>query len=137
MLARLKAADFDPRRELLLEQTPSGFKTAPGTGSPGEVRTTSYHLNSVTLEADLVRPAWLVMADSNYPGWRATVDSKPQQIYNADFILRAVPLAVGHHNIVFSFLPSMFVPAALVSACSLVVVLVGLVWGRSKRQERT
>jgi uncharacterized membrane protein YfhO len=134
VLQRLGSAGFDPRREVLLEKAAPGFTPESTDAGNGEARLVDYRRNSVTIEADVTRPAWLVLADRAYPGWSATMDGKPQEIYTADYILRAVPLPEGHHRVTFSYLPSFFLPSLALSLVTLIVVMLGLVrgdrWGK-------
>src|SRR5207253_713927 len=102
-------------------------------GSTGDVRVGEYRRNSVAIEADVTRPSWLLFADSDYPGWHASVDGHEQEIYTADYILRAVPLGAGLHTVRFWFLPSLFVPSALLSGATLGMVVAGLVWGGRRK----
>ncbi|HET6260720.1 MAG TPA: YfhO family protein, partial [Chloroflexia bacterium] len=124
VLARLGEADFDPRSELLLAQEETPPSSASGPGSSFQAASViSYNRNSVTIEADVQEASWLVLADPNYPGWRATVDGQEARIYTAYHLLRAVPLPPGKHIVVFSYLPTGFAISALISALTLVVLL--------------
>lgn len=125
MPGRMAAQGFDPRRELLLEQPPPpGFDASPsGTVSPGTVGITAYHNLSVDIEARLTRPGWLVLGDVNYPGWEATVDGKPAQIYTAYSLVRAVPLTAGEHKVHFGFRPPSVLLGGAISLAALVAAL--------------
>ncbi len=68
-------------------------------------------------------PAWLLVADGWYPGWRATVNGAPTPIYRANLAFRAVPLtAAGEHVVEMAFLPASQVWGALLSLLGLVVL---------------
>jgi uncharacterized membrane protein YfhO len=100
----------------------------------GEATIVRYRRNSVVIDASPAGPAWLVLADANYPGWTATVDGVQAEIYMVDHILRGVPLQAGRHRVVFSYLPSGFWAALTVTLLTLAGVLAGLVAPfRSKR----
>lgn len=122
--AELASPQFDPGKVLLLEadeQPPQ--VTAPTTSAPGSVQITDYKRNSVVVEAQVNTNAWLVLADANYPGWRAAVDGYEQQIYTADYLLRSVPLAPGRHRIIFTFAPTTLLPGGILSAGSLALLI--------------
>jgi hypothetical protein len=124
VLARLGHADFDPRSELLLaqEEAPPSPVGRPGSSFQA-ASIIAYNRNSVTVEADVQEASWLVLADPNYPGWRATVDGQEARIYTAYHLLRAVPLPPGKHTVVFSYLPTGFAISAVISALTLVVLI--------------
>jgi hypothetical protein len=134
VLARLEGTGFEPTEEVLLEKGAPDFETAEGGASPGGVQITGYRLNEVEIAADVSRAAWLVLADSNYPGWRVTVDGRERELFTADYILRAVPLEAGRHRVVFSYSPSLFALSSLVSLGALLLIAVGLAGVRSRRK---
>ena len=123
---RLASPGFDPRKEVLLEQDeapPALTTSTKATGSsPGETRVSSYKRNSVTVEADVKEPSWLVMSDPNYPGWSATVDGREQKVYTAYYLMRAVPLTPGRHTVEFKYWPTLYWPALVVSLTALVLM---------------
>jgi hypothetical protein len=138
VLDLLDTPGFDVRQAVLLEseELPPDWAGGGAAGSAGTVMITHYGLNSVQLNADVSRPAWLVLADANYPGWAADIDGQMQKVYTAYGLLRAVPLAAGHHVVKFEYRPAWFVPAALLSGAALVVVGVVLISGLPLRRAR-
>lgn len=102
-LARLRAADFEPRRTVLLE---------PGTALPGdmapggEVRQFSYPTpNEVLVVVDNPHPGYLVLGEVYYPGWRAFVDGREVPILRANYVFRAIILPAGAREVRFVFAP--------------------------------
>src|SRR6266403_1402731 len=70
-LATIVARDFDPRAGVLLEDPRApALSAAPGP-SPGTAEVTSLSANRVVVRAAAARPAYLVLSEANYPGWRA------------------------------------------------------------------
>jgi uncharacterized membrane protein YfhO len=76
----------------------------------------------IRLEVTVERPGYLVLVDSWYPGWNASVDGKPTPIYRADVLFRAVPLTSGQHTVSFEYRPLSFLAGAMVSLVSLIVM---------------
>lgn len=58
---------------------------------------------TITLEANLVRPGFAVVSDSFYPGWRATVNGLATPVHPANVQFRAVALPAGHHRVVLKY----------------------------------
>ena len=59
--------------------------------------------NAVTVRAS--GPGKLVLSEIAYPGWRVSVDGHPVESEVAHEVLRAVPLPVGEHVVVWRFRP--------------------------------
>ncbi|MDX1622706.1 MAG: YfhO family protein [Gemmatimonadota bacterium] len=83
----------------------------------------------VTLEVDTAEPAFLVLTDSDYPGWRVIVDGRRRPLRSANWFFRGVELGPGIHTVEFAYRPRWIVPAATVSAVGLAVLLVTIAWG--------
>ena len=71
--------------------------------------------------------AHLVVNDSFYPGWRATVDGAPAPIEQANHRFMAVPVARGPHRVMLEYTSTYFVPGLALTgfgllACALVYV---------------
>jgi hypothetical protein len=95
---------------------------------------TSYGLNRVQLRATMVEPGFVVLADSYYPGWRATVDGEHTPIYRANSVLRAVYVPAGQHEVTFVFRPLDFFVGAAVSGLALSFTVIVIIW--TYRRER-
>lgn len=96
------------------------------SGAIGSVDITTYALNEVELTADLTAPGYLVLADSYYPGWRATVDGVETAVYRANSVVRAIALPAGHYDITFTFQPLDFYLGTAITALALLAA--GVVW---------
>jgi uncharacterized membrane protein YfhO len=64
-------------------------------------------------------PATLILADTFYPGWQATVDGVPAPILRANLLFRGLALAPGRHEIVFSYHPAAWRLGAAISLIAL------------------
>lgn len=78
----------------------------------------------VTLTVAAPRQMWLVLADVDYPGWRAAVDGEPVPIYTANLAFRAVQVPAGQSNVTFSYEAWWLLPGMIVSGLSLLAVVV-------------
>lgn len=114
-LARLGAADFDPR-VALLERDSAELRRAqaaqrPGA-EPGTSRVTLYEPRTLEAELELERPALVVVADAFAPGWHASLI--PQQggaarelaIERVDHALRGVWVDPGRWKLRMHYAPA-------------------------------
>ena len=62
--------------------------------------------DAIDLKATLTEPGYLILADTYYPGWQATVDGQQRTIYPANVGFRAVYLDAGSHRIEFRYRPT-------------------------------
>jgi len=141
MLAALAAPTFDPTAEVLLEGTGNEEQGAESTiqhpASSIQYRVTLQDApNRVTIRATLDGPGYLVLADTWYPGWRATVDGEPTEVLRANYAFRAVWLEAGEHVVEFVYRPRAAMAGMVLSVGSVVCWLVGgLASWLSKRVE--
>jgi hypothetical protein len=107
----LDREDFDPLREVLItgRDTSQGNSGVKPTGNPA-VSISNYENNRVVIQAFTPGGGWLVLADTFYPGWQATINGASARIYQADYMLRAVRTPAGNSEIVFDFRPTFFIP---------------------------
>jgi hypothetical protein len=106
----------------------------PQSSGGSDVVITRYGLNQVQLRVRMAEPGFVVLADSYYPGWRATVDGEHTPIYRADSVLRAVYVPAGQHEVMFVFRPLDFFIGATVSGLALAFAFIVILW--TYRQER-
>jgi hypothetical protein len=111
-LYRLSAAgQLDPRREVLLHdpaaaQIVASLEPAAADGEGvGSARIVVDRATNVVVEANAPRGGLLVLADTFYPGWQATVDGREAPILRANIAQRAVALTPGTHRVAFAFRP--------------------------------
>jgi len=104
---------------------PSSFTLHPSRLAPGHL---AYQITTST-------PALLILSETYYPGWQATIDGQPASIFRADYVLRAVPVPAGEHTVELIFRPLTFTIGAIVSALTLLTVVILLIIYRRKRSQ--
>jgi hypothetical protein len=139
LLKRLLGADFDPRKEVLLEKDVRQIPPIPGNPTPAQVRFLLYEPERSILE--VAGPGgFLVVSDAFHPGWRARVDGKEAPLHRANYVMRAVELPPGKHRIEFEFKPAAFRVGIWISIISLLVMIAFAVganrWESGKRQKK-
>lgn len=86
------------------------FKSALGTTSPkaagDTIYETSYAPNRLSYKAKSAKGGIAVFSEIFFPwGWEATVDGKSVPIGRVNYVLRALHLPAGEHDVVFTFDP--------------------------------
>lgn len=69
------------------------------------VRITAYEPNKLTYDVTSGKGGVIVFSEIYYPGWTATVDGVEQELGRVDYVLRALRVKPGHHEVVLSFFP--------------------------------
>ncbi len=91
-----------------------------------QVSITSYQPERVELSVSLEEQGWLILTDTYYPGWIATVDGQPTQIFKANLNFRAIQLPAGEHQVVFSYEPQSVQLGQVIMIGAMIVVFFGL-----------
>lgn len=92
------------------------------------IRRTEYVPDRVKYTASCATDKVAVFSEIYYPaGWRAFVDGQEVEIMCANYVLRALPLSAGDHEVEFRFEPKSFEMGALISnIASVLIVLIVL-----------
>lgn len=126
LLEKLDSDDFDPLSVVLFQENPQVAKNnnigqIVSRGTVGEASITGFTPDEVRVKFDAKTPAWLVLSEIYYPGWRAEVDGRSRKVYRANYIFRAVRVFPGEREVMFSFKPSSYRRGALVSSATLIL----------------
>lgn len=128
VLEDLSATTFRPDRTVLLSEG-AASDALPSVEQDDSVEIMTYRPERIDIKAKTSDSGYLVLADTWYPGWTATMDDQPVPIIRADYIFRAIPLQSGAHVIVFEYHPASFSVGAAISAFStLIGLLMVLPW---------
>jgi uncharacterized membrane protein YfhO len=92
----------------------------------------------VTIHVSATADAWLVLSDTYYPGWIASVDGQSAPVLRGDVLFRVVPVPAGEHEVEFRFEPASVKLGLPTSLAAILIVLGMLVLaGRRPRSSRT
>jgi len=142
VLQAIASESFDPHTEAIVESLsgetpPPGGSASSSRESAGEVRSFVDRGNSVTMEVVAKNRVLLILGDTWYPGWTATVDGVKSPIFQANYLFRGVFVEAGTHRIEFSFWPTHLTVGlwcfALGAAACVALGVAGRFSGRSVR----
>lgn len=109
------------------------FKTVLGEATPQDstsvVKLTAYAPNQLTYEVKSATGGVMVFSEIYYPEWTATVDGKPVEIGRADYVLRALKVDKGQHQVVLTFDPKSVKQTETVAYAAYVVLLLVVFFG--------
>jgi hypothetical protein len=120
----LKAADVPSALALLASDGFRGGHDAvviegsePRESSAGEgsIESFSYVEGLVRAAVTLIRPGLLIVNNSFFPGWQATVDGEPTALLRANGIVSGVEVPAGSHQIVVRYSPRSFTVGCVIS----------------------
>lgn len=129
----LRAVSTDPLgasiRPILEGQAVSPIEHQTSLGEH-KVQLVDYEPEQVSVDVSLEHPAAVILNDTYYPGWTATIDGVATPIYPANYLVRGVVVPSGHHILDFRFaMPGlrfgMSLSAGALVAC-LILLLIAL-----------
>ncbi|MCE1248257.1 MAG: YfhO family protein [Firmicutes bacterium] len=120
--------DFNPLNSVLAEEDASSLKLKPAYGKSGsesksEAEILMYSPGSIKIRVNSPAPAYLVLSDTYYPGWKAFQDGALHPIIKAYGFARAIPVDAGEHIITIGFQPESLKAGILISVISLILIL--------------
>ena len=95
------------------------------------VNITSYEPNRLKYEVNTGKGGVLVFSEIYYPGWTVTVDDQPAELGRVNYILRAIHLQPGKHQVELAFFPksvSVTETVAYIAFVLLLLIAVGIVF---------
>ena len=105
-LAAVTGAGFDARREAITEERVPGVPARPASGAPaGTATLVSRSDERVVVRARAQRRGILVLGDTHFPGWKATVDGREVDVRPVDYVFKGVPIGPGTHTVEFRYEP--------------------------------
>ena len=123
------------------------FKDVLGESLPqdstSKVMITAYQPNNLKYTAESKNGGVLVFSEVFYPGWTASVDGKTVEIGRVNYVLRAINLPPGKHEVVLDFHPQTVATTetvAYVAEGLLLLVFIGgifMEWRRKKNVTET
>ena len=106
-LAYFERNNLNPAQTVVLE-TEAGLlpRPEPATGSTATIVAETPLVIDLAVEAKAA--GYLVLLDTFYPGWVATIDGRPAAIQRANYVGRAVFVPRGQHTVRFQYQPFAF-----------------------------
>ena len=89
----------------------------------------TYDANRLTYEVNSPKGGVVVFSEIYYPGWQAFIDGREVEVGRADYILRALQVPAGKHEVVMTFDPVSLHTTETIAYIALALLLVGILAG--------
>jgi len=102
------------------------------------VTITGYEPNRLAYDVNSGKGGVLVFSEIYYPGWTATIDGGPVELGRVDYVLRAMNVKPGRHEVVLSFFPKSVNTTetiAYISYLILFLVIIGALFMEYRRRK--
>lgn len=97
---------------------------APIAGQGAEISLTQYGLMELRYQASTPHDALALFSEIYYPyGWKAYIDGEEVPIIRANYVLRALKIPAGNHEIRFVFHPEKFYTGDRIALISSIILL--------------
>ncbi|HBZ34608.1 MAG TPA: hypothetical protein DEO38_05870 [Bacteroidales bacterium] len=110
----------------LYTQTPANDSIE--TDKQGVIRLTNYAPDAIEYHADSQQGGTAVFSEIYYPfGWNAYIDGKPAEHFRVNYILRALNIPAGAHDIRFEFRPESVKKGDAISLTFIIIMYIALI----------
>jgi hypothetical protein len=134
---RLKNHAFDPLKFATISQSaPFAVSTTKTTSTfDSAANIVDAGATWLTIRTRVSAPGFLIVSQTYYPGWKASVDGSNTDVVQADVTLTGVPIPAGMHEVRLVFRPLSFYIGLTLTIFSCVVLAIMISAGlRSQRQ---
>ena len=130
ILKYMLSKEFNPAEEVIFEEKIELPPSTNGKVREDNVNIIKYKPHLIEIEVTAHKPAFLVLSDTYYPGWKVYIDDTEEKIYRADYFLRAVKVPDGTHLVRFVYEPMSFRIGSIISIVSLLSLVLFVAFRR-------
>ena len=106
VLTTLPQKTWSPRQEVLISEEIPGPEVNDSNATVVAASYTDYDPKRIVLSTEAETSTVLLLNDKYHPAWKVAVDNKPAKLLRANYLMRAVHLPAGKHEVEFRFVPS-------------------------------
>lgn len=123
-----KLSEINPRLTAVADRKFESILGKPATVSPGDtIVETSYAPNRLTYRSHSDKGGVAVFSEVYFPwGWTATIDGKEAEIGRVNYVLRALNVPAGDHEIVMSFDPPSLHTTDTLATTAIIIIYLAL-----------
>jgi hypothetical protein len=131
-VARVHDPDFDPQTTAILDEE-APCELGVGSAEDGRATIMAAEPGAWWVRTESSLPALLILAETDYPGWRVAIDGEEARGLRAYTTLRAVCVPAGTHDVTWTYVPTIYVAGAGITLVALIVLVLALLrWRQNK-----
>lgn len=134
-LRGMAESNFDPARVVYLPVEAQAQATTTNSAA-AKVTITRFAAHQIDVQVECLQPAWLVLSQTYYHPWQASVDGQATKLWRANHAFQAVAVPAGRRTVQLVYRDPAFRLGAAVSVLS-GLICVGLWFWPSKRRGTT
>ena len=120
-------AEFEPKKMAVVEGQEMEFMGSwvHGVHEAANSWTGDFDVrpNHLALQCFTSQPSFLVLSESWFPGWLATLDGQPQPLWRTDGVLRGMSVPEGKHKVTMTYAPTEFGVGGFLSMLGIAAVV--------------
>lgn len=124
-------ADFDPKADAIVSKEFESLVKGFDPSKNGTIELTSYAPNKLTYHSSSLSDQLAVFSEIWYgpdKGWHAYIDGQPAKLVRADYVLRALNIPEGDHEIMMEFRPHKYYILKTIATIVSLLILAGLIF---------
>lgn len=121
--------DFDPSQTVVIHEEFGDYVSGLSPDGTGTIELTEYAPDKLTYKSNSNGEQLVVFSEVWYgpnKGWQAYIDGEPVEHIRVDYLLRALRVPSGPHNIVFEFSPGIYKAGVAISLVSSLIIILGI-----------
>jgi uncharacterized membrane protein YfhO len=115
--------DWQPQTMPLIETSRPPTVPSTSPAEPAQVKIISETTTEVNIAVQTSTAGYVLLADTFYPGWKASVDNHATPVLRANGAQRAVFVEAGQHQVCFQYAPASIRLGALISVATITLCL--------------
>jgi len=133
--AALSQTNLDLRQSVYLPPEARGVIAAQRQPA-ALARVTAFSNHSISLEAESPAATLVVLSQTYYPAWRASVDGQPARLWRANYAFQCVEIPPGRHEVTLTYQDRAFTAGAILTGVGL-LACAGLYWRSASASRAT
>ncbi|THU39456.1 hypothetical protein FAM09_13205 [Niastella caeni] len=135
--------NFNPAEVAIVDNTfKSQLNGAVAADSAATIKQVAFDNDAIKYESNSNAAHTAVFSEIYYKDWKAYIDGKPAPIAKANYVLRALLIPAGKHNIDFRFEPKVYYTGSTITSIAgwiitlLLVAYIGwIAWSETKKKK--